>query len=230
MGDEERLKIVLVGDDKVGKTGFFLSYFEDTFSSTPRKYADYREDAMVIDGKTFLVHAVETSIMGEDYYRLRPLLEYPGTDVFLICFSVERQSSFEHLESRWLPEIRHHMPTTPIILVATKIDLRGSPLHRCVTFDEGLKMAQKHNLPYIETSALLHASRVKCQGQAAAACSGLPTLEVDVFHLYFSVQSRTSLVNVETRWVPEIRHAMPDIPILLVATNIGKCTGDIQDW
>ncbi|XP_022081981.1 rho-related protein racA-like [Acanthaster planci] len=112
------------------------------------------------------------------------------------------------------------MPTTPIILVATKIDLRGSPLHRCVTFDEGLKMAQKHNLPYIETSALLHASRVKCQGQAPAACSGLPTLEVDVFHLYFSVQSRTSLANVETRWVPEIRHAMPDIPILLVATNI----------
>ena len=47
--------------------------------------------------------------------------------------------------------------------------------------------------------------------------------DVDVFHLYFSVRSRTSLANVETRWVPEIRHAMPDIPILLVATNVGEC-------
>ncbi|XP_022095615.1 rho-related protein racA-like isoform X2 [Acanthaster planci] len=117
------------------------------------------------------------------------------------------------------------MPTTPILLVATKIDLRGSSQHSCVTFDEGLKLAKKHNWPYIETSALLHRNErnqlsMSCSPDAFIWSYPLNHEEVDVFHLYFSVHSRTSLMNVETRWVPEIRHAMPGVPILLVAKNI----------
>ncbi|XP_022081978.1 rho-related protein racA-like isoform X2 [Acanthaster planci] len=198
MVDEEKVKIVLVGNDHVGKTCLCLAYCKDYFPYVyiPIVFEDYVQD-VVVAGKAFAARPVDTSTLGEDYDHLRPL-KYPGTDVFLMCFSVERRSSFEHIESRWLPEIRQYMPTTPIILVATKIDLRGSPQHSCVTFDEGFELAQKHNWTYIETSAVLHTSRKECHEK----------------------YSRTSLANVETRWVPEIRHAMPDIPILLVATNI----------
>ncbi|GLE02654.1 hypothetical protein PINS_up011495 [Pythium insidiosum] len=59
----------------------------------------------------------------EDYDRLRPL-SYPQTDVFLICFSVVSRTSFENVKSKWLPEIRHHAPGVPFILVGTKLDLR----------------------------------------------------------------------------------------------------------
>lgn len=52
----------------------------------------------------------------EDYDRLRPL-SYPQTDVFLICFSVASPSSFENVTSKWYPEIKHHCPDAPIILV-----------------------------------------------------------------------------------------------------------------
>ena len=30
------------------------------------------------------------------------------------------------MKSKWFPEIRHYCPNTPIILVATKTDLRGA--------------------------------------------------------------------------------------------------------
>merc|ERR1711936_1073435 len=59
----------------------------------------------------------------EDYDRLRPL-SYPQTDVFLVCFSVVSPSSFENVKEKWVPEITHHCPRTPFLLVGTKIDLR----------------------------------------------------------------------------------------------------------
>ena len=55
--------------------------------------------------------------------RLRPL-SYPQTDVFLICFSVTSPASFENVRAKWYPEVSHHCPNTPIILVGTKLDLR----------------------------------------------------------------------------------------------------------
>ncbi|XP_022081985.1 ras-related C3 botulinum toxin substrate 3-like [Acanthaster planci] len=156
--DGVQLKVLFEGDGGVGKTCLCISLYRGYF---PRSYIPTNFDRWpfetVIAGKTFNPVLVDESAGGEDIDRLRPL-SYPGTDLFLMCFSVECRSSFEHVESRWLPEIRHHMPTTPILLVATKIDLRGSPQYSCVTFDEGFKLAQKHNWPYIETSALLHSS------------------------------------------------------------------------
>jgi Ras-related C3 botulinum toxin substrate 1 len=82
----------------------------------------------------------------EDYDRLRPLT-YPGTDVILICFSLDNPTSFENVRSKvqytqtrlnipltptpiliqWYPEISHHLPSVPIILVGTKLDLRNDP-------------------------------------------------------------------------------------------------------
>ena len=60
----------------------------------------------------------------EDYDRLRPL-SYPQTDVFLICFSVAAPPSFENTREKWFPEVRHHCPGVPCLLVGTQIDIRN---------------------------------------------------------------------------------------------------------
>ena len=39
------------------------------------------------------------------------------TDVFLICFSVVSPSSFENVTTKWYPEIKHHCPDAPILLI-----------------------------------------------------------------------------------------------------------------
>ena len=58
----------------------------------------------------------------EEYYRLRSL-SYPQTDVFLVCFSLVSPASFENVAEKWVPEVEHHCPNTPIVLVGTKLDL-----------------------------------------------------------------------------------------------------------
>ena len=75
----------------------------------------------------------------EDYDRLRPL-SYPQTDVFLMCYSVNSRSSFDNVQNKWFPEIQHHCPGTPIVLVATKDDLRNG--NENVSYDQGVKMAK----------------------------------------------------------------------------------------
>jgi cell division control protein 42 len=59
----------------------------------------------------------------EDYDRLRPL-SYPQTDVFLVCFSVTSPASFENVKEKWFPEVHHHCPGVPCLIVGTQVDLR----------------------------------------------------------------------------------------------------------
>ena len=39
------------------------------------------------------------------------------TDVFLICFSTVSPSSYENVTTKWYPEVRHHCPDSPILLI-----------------------------------------------------------------------------------------------------------------
>lgn len=94
---------------------------------------------------------------------MRPL-SYPQTDIFLVCFSVVNSVSLENVPTKWIPEIEHHCPGTPILLVGTKLDLRDDPATieklaerkmKPVTYEEGLQVAKKINaVKYLECSAL----------------------------------------------------------------------------
>ncbi|VAI84584.1 unnamed protein product [Triticum turgidum subsp. durum] len=77
---------------------------------------------VVVDGTTVNLGLWDTAGQ-EDYNRLRPL-SYRGADAFVLAFSLVSRASYENIMKKWLPELQHHAPSVPIVLVGTKYDLR----------------------------------------------------------------------------------------------------------
>lgn len=108
-------------------------------------------------------HGSVRSTGQEDYDRLRPL-SYPQTDVFLVCFSVTSPASFENVKEKWFPEVHHHCPGVPCLIVGTQVDLRDDPQvmeklqrqkQRPVTSEAGERLARELGaVKYVECSAL----------------------------------------------------------------------------
>ncbi|KAF8310818.1 small GTPase Rac1 [Clavulina sp. PMI_390] len=165
MGEDGQraIKCVVVGDGAVGKTCLLISYTTNAFPGeyVPTVFDNYSANVMV-DGKTISLGLWDTAGQ-EDYDRLRPL-SYPQTDVFLICFSLVSPPSFENVRTKWHPEISHHAPGVPTVLVGTKVDLREDPATidklrerrmQPISFQGGKSMAADIGaVKYLECSAL----------------------------------------------------------------------------
>ncbi|CRK37493.1 hypothetical protein BN1723_018642, partial [Verticillium longisporum] len=116
----------------------------------------------------------------EDYDRLRPL-SYPQTDVFLVCFSVTSPASFENVREKWFPEVRHHCPGVPCLIVGTQADLREDDSVRDKLAKQKMRPVRKEDadqmvkdlgaVKYVECSALtqykLKDMRKVLEGQTA---------------------------------------------------------------
>jgi Ras-related C3 botulinum toxin substrate 1 len=119
----ESMKCVTIGDGAVGKTSLLISFASNTFPEdyVPTVFDNYNANVMWKE-KTITMGLWDTAGQ-EDYDRLRPL-SYPDTDVFLVCYSVVNPASYNNVKTKWVPEVRHHCPDAPIVLFATKLDLR----------------------------------------------------------------------------------------------------------
>jgi cell division control protein 42 len=91
-------------------------------------------------------------------------LSYPQTDVFLVCFSVTSPASFENVKEKWFPEVHHHCPGVPCLIVGTQVDLRDDSQvieklarqkQRPVASEQGERLARELGaVKYVECSAL----------------------------------------------------------------------------
>lgn len=81
-----------------------------------------------------------------------------------MCFSVTSPASFENVREKWFPEVHHHCPGVPCLIVGTQTDLRDDPSVReklgkqkmsPVKKEDGERMAKELGaVKYVECSAL----------------------------------------------------------------------------
>ncbi|ESK83939.1 rho1p [Moniliophthora roreri MCA 2997] len=154
-------KLVVVGDGGCGKTCLLIVYAENRFPEAyiPTVFENYVTQVN-FDGKEIELALWDTAGQ-EEYDRLRPL-SYPESDVILIVFSIDFPTSLANVQDKWYPEVAHFCEGTPLILVGTKIDLRGDEQTKrmlgaqgqtTVTPTQGATIAKEIGAKYIECSA-----------------------------------------------------------------------------
>eukprot|EP01102_Stenamoeba_stenopodia_P001710 TRINITY_DN1155_c0_g1_i1.p1 TRINITY_DN1155_c0_g1~~TRINITY_DN1155_c0_g1_i1.p1 ORF type:complete len:246 (-),score=32.33 TRINITY_DN1155_c0_g1_i1:208-945(-) len=163
MDTNQALKCVVVGDGAVGKTALLYSFSKNSFQ-IPEDYPIpecYSKSVILNDSRPVSLTLWDTA--GQDEYdRSRPPC-YDDADVFLLLFSVISPPSLRNLEMKWFPKIQHVSSHVPIVVVATKTDLRSNADTlemlrdrgmNVVSTEDGLAMAKRLGAKgYIECSA-----------------------------------------------------------------------------
>jgi small GTP-binding protein len=159
---DKDIKLMIVGDDKVGKTHFARAWVDKNndyfYVSAPTIFDNYSYNYKFED-KEYIIYTYDTSGR-EDYDRLRPIA-YPDTKLVFICFKVTDIKSFENVKSKWVEEIKFHLPDTPFALIGLQIDLRGDEDvlkkldgKKPISYSEGLELSKEIGaLCYSECSA-----------------------------------------------------------------------------
>ena len=158
----EAIKCVVVGDNDAGKTSLLASFATDKFRKEYKPTVFETQAVTVTIGEELYTMTLCDTSGAEDYSMLR-LLRYQNTDVFLVCFSIASQSSYENVLVKWAPELKNHCPGTPMILVGTKLEKRDDAAKlqerriqeiEPVTHAEGLNMQRKIGaVKFLECSA-----------------------------------------------------------------------------
>ena len=157
------VKIHFAGDGAVGKTCMIISHTEGKF---PKEYLPSileHYETIITKNEEELKFKIWDTGGEEGYARIRSL-GYPGTSVFITVFSVVNRPSYVNINDRWIHEIRHHCPNTPILVVGNKTDLRNDSQtiyqlqkegKTAITFEEGEELAKNIGaVAYCECSAL----------------------------------------------------------------------------
>ncbi|XP_047216800.1 cell division control protein 42 homolog [Girardinichthys multiradiatus] len=181
----QTIKCVVVGDSAAEKTTLLLTYTGTNIQEyLPTVFDNYAVTVM-IGGEPYMLGLFDTASQ-EDYDRLRPV-SYPQTDVFLVCFSVVSPSSFENVKEKWVPEISHHCPRTPFLLVGTQTDQRENSStvqeltknkHRPIRHEEGRKLARELRKDlYVECSVVTQEGVKTVFDEAILAVLGPPEVK-----------------------------------------------------
>ncbi|CAD5212123.1 unnamed protein product [Bursaphelenchus okinawaensis] len=153
MKKKKEIKVVVVGDGSCGKTSLIIAHTSGHFSEQyiPTAFDDFSVEALV-NGRPDMITVCDTA-GEEDFSSMRPL-SYPDADVFLVCYSVENTDSLKHIQHKWVPEIRHFCPNTPMIVIGNKKDIRNDSQRNVVSTEDAENVVKKVSaVALIECSA-----------------------------------------------------------------------------
>lgn len=146
-------KLIIVGDNGVGKTSLVTAFSTGSFPKVTdtSAFKVYHED-IILDNNDE-VHFTICDTPGEDDYdRIRPVLAYHHADMYLICFALNSKESLKNCVKKWRKEVKMWSPMKPQLLVGLKKDTMPVMLQE--TLDEILDIATEIKaVQYVDCSS-----------------------------------------------------------------------------
>jgi len=146
----KRTKIVLLGDQSVGKTSLITRFMYDTFDNTYQATIgiDFLSKTMYLEDRTVRLQLWDTA--GQERFRSLIPSYIRDSSVAIVVFDITNRASFLST-SKWIDDVRSERGNDVIIvLVGNKADLSDK---RQVTLEEATAKSTQLNIMFMETSA-----------------------------------------------------------------------------
>jgi len=146
----KRTKIVLLGDQSVGKTSLITRFMYDTFDNTYQATIgiDFLSKTMYLEDRTVRLQLWDTA--GQERFRSLIPSYIRDSSVAIVVFDITNRQSFLST-TKWIDDVRSERGNDVlIVLVGNKADLSDK---RQVTVEEATTKSTQMNIMFMETSA-----------------------------------------------------------------------------
>lgn len=143
------VKLLILGDGKVGKTSILLRFTEEYFPTSHIQTLgiDFKLKVQTIANKTYKFQIWDTA--GQERFRKLTTAYYKNAKGIILVYDVTRRESFD-MVSFWMSEIQKHALDDVVkVLAGNQVDKEG----RVVSMTEGKQKAEEFGVEYFETSA-----------------------------------------------------------------------------
>ncbi|GMK59302.1 hypothetical protein CspeluHIS016_0703170 [Cutaneotrichosporon spelunceum] len=123
MPRRDLVRIVLVGDDGVGKSSIITSLIKESFVPNVQHVVPEVTIPPEVTPENVTTSIVDTS--SDPRSRAHLLSQLGRAHVICLVYSISEPQSFDRVAEYWLPLFRKEGINVPVILVGNKIDMRG---------------------------------------------------------------------------------------------------------
>ena len=146
---EERIKLMTLGNDRVGKTSFIIKYtdniFQDVYLSTIG--IDFKIKNITLKNTHYKLFFYDTA--GQEKHKSMALNMIKKVNGIILMYDITDKSSFEVIPD-WIESIQESKGSDfPLILLGNKLDKEDE---RKVSKEEGKNLADKYEIEFFETS------------------------------------------------------------------------------
>jgi small GTP-binding protein len=125
--EEVRKKIVLLGDNSVGKTSlirmFVTNSFDDKYISTIGTKVTKKKIEVKAKSQKQIIHLMIWDIVGQRDYALIMASAFKGAHGAMFVCDVTRRETMDSLTNYWLPNLKKYCGDVPMVFLANKCDL-----------------------------------------------------------------------------------------------------------
>ena len=148
---DEKIKIMIIGETKIGKTSLISRYCKNEFIGGAYLSTigiDFQVKDLVFNDKKIKVQIWDTA--GQERYRNIAKNYFQSSDGFIIVYDISNTESFDKLDY-WIEQIKtNSQEFTKMILFGNKSDIIEE---RKISKEEGEQYAKNNNIHFFEVSA-----------------------------------------------------------------------------